>query len=734
MRNSLLILIGFSLCCSAVVRAQSAPILMDGSSDDWTNGLFTFIDPDAPIGGVDLLSVQVSNDDQYLYIKLALGSETDLLDDLTPQTIRLYIDGDNNASTGTAVQSGYGAELQIRFDTRTVTEYFGANSNVSWSTIDLVPLPTVTSDTFEVAIARNAMPDGVNALFSSPTIKLLFKETDGGDALPNVGSTLSYTFDETPVPAAASIEVGRSDPSLVRIMSWNVLSDGITNASLQGNFQRMLAATSPDILGLSECVSSTAAQVKTRLDAWLPIGGAGWNVVKDDFDMIVASRWPILQSWPALSRQFPTLIDLPDTYATDLLFTAAHLNCCTADATRQNQADAYVQFVLDAKTPGGVIDLPAGTPMVYSGDLNLVGYAQQLRTLVTGDIQNNATYGPDGAMDWDGTSLVDVVCRQTEGRMAYTWRSNTSAYPSGRLDLLLYSDAVATVEKSFALRTGIMSPTSLSALGLLSNDATSASDHFPIVVDMAIPLSSVSLNVRAMLEGPFDAGLGLMHDSLRVMGLIPLNEPYTFLGFGQVGGGGEAVDPGVLDLAGTNAVVDWVLVELRDHNDPTVIQATRCGLIQRDGDIVDASGFGPLKFDVGPGVYFVAVRHRNHLGVMTADPITIGTNAASIDLTEPNTMTYGTQAQKALSGSTVLWAGNARLDNKLIYTGQDNDRDPLLSRIGGVVPTNVALGYFGEDMNLDGRVLYTGANNDRDRILSNIGGVVPTATRTEQLP
>jgi hypothetical protein len=31
-------------------------------------------------------------------------------------------------------------------------------------------------------------------------------------------------------------------------------------------------------------------------------------------------------------------------------------------------------------------------------------------------------------------------------------------------------------------------------------------------------------------------------------------------------------------------------------------------------------------------------------------------------------------------------------------------------------------------------VQYTGANNDRDPILVNIGGVIPTNTRAQQLP
>jgi hypothetical protein len=78
--------------------------------------------------------------------------------------------------------------------------------------------------------------------------------------------------------------------------------------------------------------------------------------------------------------------------------------------------------------------------------------------------------------------------------------------------------------------------------------------------------------------------------------------------------------------------------------------------------------------------------------------------------------------------------GNAQRDNKLLYTGGDNDRDPILQVVGGVVPTGSSTGYYLEDTNMSGVVKYTGANNDRDPILANIGGVVPTASRMEQLP
>jgi hypothetical protein len=103
-------------------------------------------------------------------------------------------------------------------------------------------------------------------------------------------------------------------------------------------------------------------------------------------------------------------------------------------------------------------------------------------------------------------------------------------------------------------------------------------------------------------------------------------------------------------------------------------------------------------------------------------------------LSDGSTALYGSEATKSNGAAQLLWAGNARSDNELIYTGADNDRDLILARIGGTVPTSTVDGYHPEDLNLDGTVVYTGQRNDRDIILQNIGGVVPTNNRVEQLP
>ncbi|MCB0790181.1 MAG: hypothetical protein H6595_03025 [Flavobacteriales bacterium] len=250
-----------------------------------------------------------------------------------------------------------------------------------------------------------------------------------------------------------------------------------------------------------------------------------------------------------------------------------------------------------------------------------------------------------------------------------------------------------------------------------------------------IPISNeVLLQARVVLEGPYNSGTGLMNDALRSLGSFPTTEPYTALGYSQLGGGGEAVSAPVLAVSGNDAVVDWVLIELRDKNDNTALQATRCALVQRDGDIVDVDGSSPVAFAVATDAYYVAVRHRNHLACMTANTIALSTTPTVLDLTNGSVATYGTNAQKTSGAVRLLWAGNVVPDGSLKYAGASNDRDPILVRIGGTVPTATANGYYPEDVTLDGVVKYAGASNDRDPILVNVGGTVPTATRVQQLP
>jgi subtilisin-like proprotein convertase family protein len=245
----------------------------------------------------------------------------------------------------------------------------------------------------------------------------------------------------------------------------------------------------------------------------------------------------------------------------------------------------------------------------------------------------------------------------------------------------------------------------------------------------------VQVQPRVFLEGPLDESGTLMSDALRSQGLVPLNEPYTALGYVFTGDHPTSTTPSVLAVTGNNAVVDWVVVELRNAVNPAQVVASKPALLKRNGYVYEVDGLSNLAFLVPEGEYHVAVRHRNHLGVMTGEPELLNEFAILVDFTDPFTPTFGTNAQKILEDARALWAGDVTYDRILLYTGAANDRDPILSTIGGSIPTNALSGqYRQEDVNLDGVVRYTGTGNDRDYILQNIGGVVPTASRVEQLP
>lgn len=229
-----------------------------------------------------------------------------------------------------------------------------------------------------------------------------------------------------------------------------------------------------------------------------------------------------------------------------------------------------------------------------------------------------------------------------------------------------------------------------------------------------------------------------MSNALTQQNLVPLTEPYTALGYAQAGGGGgETTTLGVLQAGGDNDVTDWVLIEARSGTVPSTVLATQCALVQVDGDVVAADGSPVVTLPLPPGNYHIALRHRNHLGVMTADltPTVAPGTVIPIDLSLPGTAMYGTNARRDAGGTMVLWAGDVQHNGNIQYTGPGNDRDPILVTVGGTTPNNVINGvYSTTDTNLNGSVSYVGLNNDRDVTLTNIGGTVPTSIRAAQLP
>lgn len=259
----------------------------------------------------------------------------------------------------------------------------------------------------------------------------------------------------------------------------------------------------------------------------------------------------------------------------------------------------------------------------------------------------------------------------------------------------------------------------------------------------SLTMSSSSFRIKMLLGGAYksltgvtQSNNGIMRDDLRSLNLIPLSDPYPSLGYTHSGTAStSSIGQYILDIQGNTAPVDWIVVEMRSPSSPsTVLQSIPC-LVRKNGEVITTSNNTTITSPFGgTGSYYIGVRHRNHLGIMTSSPITINSSNPLIDFTNPNTGVYGTNSRMVIGSYSCLWSGNVNFNGMVKYTGSSNDRDSILTRVGSTTPTNVVLMYCGEDVNMDGYSKYTGTDNDRDIILQNIGGSTPNGSILEQLP
>ena len=249
--------------------------------------------------------------------------------------------------------------------------------------------------------------------------------------------------------------------------------------------------------------------------------------------------------------------------------------------------------------------------------------------------------------------------------------------------------------------------------------------------------NTLYVKAKVLLQGSYSVANAMMWDSLRVLNIIPLAEPYSGAPFNYVHkayGGGEAPEGGAAAFnqpADADRIVDWVVLELRSLADSVTVLATKTCLLQRDGDLVDLSGTGAVGIQgLADGNYIVGVRHRNHLGIRTAASYALNNTVpgTTVDMTQLATV-YDDPAiaspalpMKLLTGSTYgLWAGDANFDQSIIYNGGGSDRVVILSLVGPNTNTVPFPGYNRADINMDGKSIYNGGGSDRVVILANVG-------------
>lgn len=250
------------------------------------------------------------------------------------------------------------------------------------------------------------------------------------------------------------------------------------------------------------------------------------------------------------------------------------------------------------------------------------------------------------------------------------------------------------------------------------------SDHLMLIPEMGamevMILSSNQIagnhtndvNLKVYLEGPFN---GIDMETSLNPSWLPLSQPYNTAPWNY--NGSESV-PSIPSAD----IVDWVLIEFRDATDAAFATSAstfekQAAFLLQNGSVVGMDGFSPLQFSgTITEQLFVVVRHRNHIDIISADPLTDFGGVFTYDYSTEMDQVYGgiTGYKSIGSGVYGMVGGDTDASGTVFITDKMS-----WALYGG------ATGYFQEDQNLNGQI----DNQDKNDIwFSN------TNNKTSQVP
>ena len=209
--------------------------------------------------------------------------------------------------------------------------------------------------------------------------------------------------------------------------------------------------------------------------------------------------------------------------------------------------------------------------------------------------------------------------------------------------------------------------------------------------------TGTAAELRILLQGAYSAPLGAMTTTLRNSNRLPLAQPYNNLPWNYTG----SENAPTFDAIPANAT-DWVLIEARSATDPNTLLDRRAGFVLNNGVVVSANGTTGITFGTIPaGSYYLVVRHRNHLAVMSSVPVALPNTGNPYDFTLSAAKAFGTGQTVQLS--TNIWAMRAGdLNANGIVTFAD-----VNAFISQILSGNTASNYFLPDVTHDGNVNFT---------------------------
>jgi hypothetical protein len=194
--------------------------------------------------------------------------------------------------------------------------------------------------------------------------------------------------------------------------------------------------------------------------------------------------------------------------------------------------------------------------------------------------------------------------------------------------------------------------------------------------------SFVEVAPSLLLEGAFDQNGGMSNS---IYEILPLDQPYDGPGYDYQGTESVQGMP--------EGVIDWVLLDLRLASDMTVVVARKAALLKDNGEIIDTDGTMGVKFEgVAPGDYYITVCQRNHLDVISAQPVTFGISGVTYyDFTQAGAAMGNGNVAEVQPGVFALYCGDLNCDG-VIDAGDRSVAWNLRNTVG----------YLEGDANMDG--------------------------------
>jgi PKD repeat protein len=215
----------------------------------------------------------------------------------------------------------------------------------------------------------------------------------------------------------------------------------------------------------------------------------------------------------------------------------------------------------------------------------------------------------------------------------------------------------------------------------------------------------MQVQLQTWLEGPFN-GSG-MNTDLTGLTDFPLLQPYNIAPWNYDGSESVIIIPA--------NVTDWVLIELRDATSAATATAAtqiarQAAFLMNDGSIRSLDGSSNQQFNnlTIQHLLFAVIWHRNHLAVMSANPLTESAGVYSYDFTIGAGQAYNNGQKEIAPGIWGMIAGDADASG-IVDSG---DKSILWVTQAGLN------GYNSFDLNLDSET----ENPDKDDFwLPNIG-------------